>query len=85
VARALPMETETVAVTEDEVEFGQKKARADCRVPIVEVTKESASDTWSALNEAINAASYIALDLVSASTHRKLWGGEDYILLQTRE
>jgi len=53
-------------------EVGQKKVSTNCRVPIVEVNEESASDTWSTLIEAINAATYIALDLVSelVSLHR---------------
>ena len=55
----------SVDVEVEKSEMEEKKESTNCRVPIVEVSKESASDTWSALNEAINAATYIALDLVS--------------------
>jgi len=48
---------------------GSKKEATLCRVPIVEVSKESAPDTWTALSEAINAATYVALDLVSECVH----------------
>jgi len=62
----------SVEVEVEKSDGGQKKASTNCGVPIVEVSEESASDTWSTLNEAINAATYIALDLVSelVSLHR---------------
>ena len=43
-----------------------KDLKNSCSVPIIELTKESAVDTWSSLVEAIRGASYVALDLVSS-------------------
>ena len=39
-----------------------------CCVPVIEISKESADDTWSAVVGAIRGATYVALDLVSYAT-----------------
>lgn len=35
------------------------------RVPIIEISKESGDDAWSAVVEAVRDATFVALDLVS--------------------
>ena len=42
-----------------------KDIKNSCCVPIIELTKESAVDTWPAVVDGIRGASYVALDLVS--------------------
>ena len=46
-------------------ETQEKDISCTRRVPIIEISKESADYTWSAAVEAIKGATYVALDLVS--------------------
>lgn len=47
-------------------ETQEKDVKYTRRVPVIEISKESGDDTWSAAVGAIRGATYVALDLVSA-------------------
>jgi len=48
-----------------------KGANRTCCVPVIEISKESADDTWPAVIGAIRGATYVALDLVSCKQNKK--------------
>lgn len=44
----------------------EKQVEDARRVPIIEISKESGGDTWSAAVDAVRNATFVAIDLVSS-------------------